>query len=79
MNLADLGEHVLGLGLDRRIQGQLYRLAVFGVANVAEADRVTERILDQPPLAVHPFEDAVLARFDPGQSFALVADRPDHL
>ncbi len=77
--LTQFVQHPFGFGLDSCVEGQLNRLAVFRVAEGLEADRVTERVVDQLALAVDAVKRGVLAQLETGQALAVLVDRADEL
>ena len=52
VGLPDLAEHLLDLVLDRGVERQLHAGARDRALRVADLDRLAERVLDEPALAV---------------------------
>ena len=77
--LADLGEHLLGLVLDRLVDRQLDVWPGHGPARLAQLDRLAERVLDEPALAVLAVQRAVERVLEAGQAVALGADAAEQL
>ena len=77
--LADLGEHLLGLVLDRLVERQRDVLARLLPARLAQLDRLAERVLGQAALAVAAVELAVERVLEAGEAAALGADAADQL
>ncbi len=72
--LADLVQDLLGVVLDVRVERQPQLLAGDRPLDLAQLDRVAERIADEPPLAVLTAQLPVELVLEPGQAVAL---RPD--
>ena len=77
--LADLVEDLLGVVLDVRVERQPDLLAGHGALDLAQLDRVAERVADQLPLAVLAAQLPVELVLEPRQAVALGADVAEQL
>ena len=77
--LADLGEHLLGLVLDRGVEREPDVRAVLGALDLVELERVAERVLDQAALAVVAAQVGVEPVLEAGEAGAVGADVAEQL
>ena len=77
--LADLGEHLLGVVLDVGVEREPHVLARHGAPVLAQLDRLAERVADEPALAVAAADAVFEAVLQPGEPGAVGADRAEQL
>ena len=75
--VADVAEHLLGVGLDPAVDRELDVVAGGGAGDDVAVDLLAERVLGDRDLAVGAREDVVLGLLDAEQPLALVADGAD--
>ena len=73
------GEHVLDLALQLGVERQAQVLAGLGALGLLQDDRLAERVLDDPPLAVAAAQDASRGVLQAGEALAVGADPAEHL
>ena len=79
VGLADVGQHRLGALLDACVERERQILAGLGALRLDHADRLAERVLHEPPLAVLAAQRIVLRILQPGQPRVVGADQAEHL